>query len=129
MKKMYLAWILIVGGLILSLVEINNIELITHPMCKNNIDTIKNTNRKYKALESDMKEQANAYIIRNKVDLSNGESIKFDDNILEKAGFLKTMQVENDKCTGYVDVKRKTSGYDFKAYIKCTNYTTEGYVD
>ena len=115
MKKMYLAWILIVGGLILSLALIGL--------------NIKNTNRKYKALESDMKEQANAYIIRNKVDLSNGESIKFDDNILEKAGFLKTMQVENDKCTGYVDVKRITSGYDFKAYIKCTNYTTEGYVD
>lgn len=39
-------------------VEINNIELITHPMCKNNIDTIKNTNRKYVNIVNDGKESS-----------------------------------------------------------------------
>jgi hypothetical protein len=115
MKKMYIAWGLIMSGLILSLVFIGL--------------NIKNQNKAYKSLEADMVEQANAYIIVNKVDLNDGESIKFDDNILSKAGLLKSMKVENDECTGYVDVKKKTSGYDAKAYIKCQNYTTEGYID
>ena len=115
MKKIYFAWTLIIGGLILSLIFIGL--------------NIKNENKAYKSLEADMIEQANAYIIINKVDLNDGESIKFDDNILSKAGLLKSMKVDNDECTGYVDVKKKSGGYDSKAYIKCKNYTTDGYID
>lgn len=30
-------------------------------------------------------------------------------------------------CTGYVIVENKNSGFDYKAYVSCPNYTTEGY--
>lgn len=115
MKKMYAAWILIVGGLVLSLIVIGL--------------NIGAENRDYVALENDLKESASVYIKTNEIDLNVGEAIKLDDNILKKANLVTELKVNNDECSGYVKVKRNTTNYEYNAYIKCGKYTTEGYVE
>jgi uncharacterized membrane protein YagU involved in acid resistance len=77
MKKIYAAWIFIVGGLILALVFIGlNINM---------------ENKAYRSLENDMVEAAHKYIINNGIDLSNGESIKLQDDLLLRSEVLTSM--------------------------------------
>lgn len=40
--------------------------------------------------------------------------------------FLDELKYHDDECTGYVTVKL-AKVYQYKAYIKCGNYTTKGY--
>ena len=115
MKKMYAAWIFIIGGLLLSLIFIGL--------------NIKQENKQYKALENDMIEAAQKYIIDNYVELSNGESIKLQDDILLRSNVLSSMKAKDDECTGYVKVKSNGSELESHAYIKCKNYTTKDYVE
>lgn len=42
---------------------------------------------------------------------------------LNEAGLVE----ENKDCDGYVLIKKKISTFDYKAYIKCDKYTTNGY--
>jgi len=35
--------------------------------------------------------------------------------------------VKDKECTGYVEVFKNNTVYDYKAYIKCDNYETKGY--
>jgi hypothetical protein len=115
MKKIYAAWIFIVGGLILALVFIGlNINM---------------ENKAYRSLENDMVEAAHKYIINNGIDLSNGESIKLQDDLLLRSEVLASMKTKDDECTGYVKVKNTGSELDAKAYIKCKNYTSKDYVE
>ena len=115
MKKMYAAWIFIIGGLLLSLIFIGL--------------NIKQENKQYKALENDMIEATQKYIIDNYVELSNGESIKLQDDILLRSNVLSSMKAKDDECTGYVKVKNNGSELESQAYIKCKNYTTKDYVE
>jgi hypothetical protein len=115
MKKMYAAWIFIIGGLLLSLVFIGL--------------NINRENKEYRALENDMVEAAQKYIINNSVELANGESIKLQDDILLRSEVLKSMKTKDDECTGYVKVKNTGSKLDAKAYIKCKGYTSQDYIE
>ena len=115
MKKIYAAWIFIIGGLLLSLVFIGL--------------NINRENKDYRALENDMVEAAQKYIINNSIDLGTGESIKLQDDILLKSESLKSMKAKNEDCVGYVKVKNTGSELDAKAYIKCQGYTTKDYVE
>ena len=115
MKKMYAAWIFLIGVLMLALLVIGY-----------------NTSQKtkdYKAKEQDMIEQASSYITKNDINLSNGESLKLDHQRLIDAGLMQDMKVKDDECEGYIKITKQASGYDYNAYIKCKNYTTEGYID
>lgn len=115
MKKMYLAWILIIGGLLLSLIFIGL--------------NINRESKEYRALENDMIEAAQKYILDNYIELSSGESIKLQDDILLRSNVLSSMKAKDEECTGYVKVKNTGSELESKAYIKCKNYTTKDYVE
>ena len=51
-------------------------------------------------------------------------TITSDDLI--NAGYLKELKVKKDVCTGYVIITKKDI-YEYSAYLKCKNYTTDGY--
>ena len=115
MKKMYAAWIFLVGTLMLALIVIGY--------------NISSKNKDYKAKEQDMIEQASSYIKKNDINLSAGESLKLDHQRLIDAGLMQNMKVNDDECEGYVKITKNTGNYDYKAYIKCKNYTSEGYIE
>lgn len=42
-------------------------------------------------------------------------------------GFLDSTRVGDETCEGYVTIKKGNTVYEYKAYVKCKNYTTKGY--
>ncbi len=74
-----------------------------------------------------MVEASDFYLDINKIDLAVGEGIRLEGKQLIDAKLLSSMAVEEDECEGYVEIKRNITNYDYKAYIKCDSYETEGY--
>lgn len=81
-------------------------------------DSMKN----YNNLESDMIEAASLYIDYGKT--ITGNKISMDE--LNANGYEIDNKVKDDTCTGYVLIKDNIKR-DYKAYLKCENYMTEGY--
>ena len=53
-----------------------------------------------------------------------GSSTKITSEELINAGYNPNL---NDNCIGYVIVKNTNMGFKFNSYVKCPDYTTEGY--
>ncbi len=53
-----------------------------------------------------------------------GESITLKSEKLASDGYDAKLE---ENCTGYVTVDNTNSGFKYKAYIKCPDYTTKGY--
>lgn len=53
-----------------------------------------------------------------------GETATFSAEMLKDEGYDAKLE---DGCVGYVVVENKNSGFSYKAYVKCPDYTTEGY--
>lgn len=113
MKKMYATWIFLISVLFIAILYIGYTF----------IDSIS----LYQALENDMVEAADFYLNINKVNLSVGEEITISSKQLLDDKTLNSMTVDKDECKGYVRIKRSISNYDYQAFIKCTEYQTEGY--
>lgn len=79
----------------------------------------------YKNAENDIKVAAEGYagyyptILKNNLIITNDELIdkKFNEKIV----------IFDEKCDGYVLVKKQGGIYKYIPYIKCKNYTTKGY--
>ncbi len=52
------------------------------------------------------------------------ESVRITYEELKEEGYDAELGLN---CTGYVVVENKNGVYDYKAYVSCPNYTTEGY--
>ena len=113
MKKMVMAWVFLISVLLLALLFFG----YTY------IDSISG----YRTKEADMVEASDFYLTLSNINLSTGEGIRIEDKQLIESKTLSSMKVDDEECKGYVDIKKNVSGYDFKAYIKCENYVTEGY--
>ena len=110
MKKLTIVWtlvlIMIVGGLTYFGLQIK----------KNNPDNIK---------EKAFLEEAKKYLgLYPGLYPSNGGKtiIKYED--MKADGYNKSLESE---CTGYVVVKSVSIGFEYEAYVKCPDYTTDGY--
>ena len=53
--------------------------------------------------------------------------VKVTSDELIQNGYLDELKYNDNICTGYVTV-RLEKVYQYKAYIKCGNYTTKGYL-
>lgn len=81
----------------------------------------------YQILENDIIESAQIYIEINDIKLDYGESIKVKTSKLIEEKCLKSTEVDEDECTGYVVIKKNLKELEYNAYIKCDNYTTIDY--
>lgn len=113
MKKMIAAWLFLALGLLGVLYFIG---------IKYNKEF-----KPYMDLEGDMIESANIYLSLKNISLSIGEKQKIDAELLINNDLLPNLDVKEDKCKGYVQVKRTMSEYDYKAFIKCKRYKTPDY--
>lgn len=53
-----------------------------------------------------------------------GKTFKITNEELKQDGY--NAELEKD-CDGYVVISNDDGGYKYKAYVKCPNYTTDGY--
>ena len=81
----------------------------------------------YRALEADLTEAASIYITVNKIKLKFGDSLTIKAKELQDNNLLPNMEIDDDKCQGYVTVKKAYDNYEYDAYIKCKKYTTADY--
>lgn len=84
----------------------------------------------YKALENDIVEAMKTYYGQdtNLTKLpKNKQKVKITIGELESFGININNIIKDDECDGYGIVTGKTVSHDYKAYIKCKNYTTNNY--
>ena len=78
------------------------------------------TDYTYQQIESNLSAAAKRYY---KTHTDDASTIVISEDLVE-LGYLKSsqLQTKNDACEGYAVIAD-----DFKAYITCSNYETEGY--
>jgi hypothetical protein len=81
-----------------------------------------NNDKKYKVLENDLEESAGLYMIKANILLTKGEKYQITDKMLEEEQLLPDMKVDDDECSGSVEVIKKLDEYVYNPYIKCKNY-------
>ena len=113
MKKMIIIWVFLAVGLVgtLTFIGLQFQEDI----------------KAYRGYEKDIIESAQIYMEINKPTLDVGESLQININKLIKEKFLNTKEVGEDICDGYVIITKKYDKIDYSSYIKCEEYTTDGY--
>ena len=85
--------------------------------------SIENSNKEYLALENDLVEIAKAYIIKGKLSVVSGSSIQIKTSEMIQDHYLNNnLEVNGDKCDGYVTIKRGIDNYEYIPYIKCDKY-------
>lgn len=113
MKKMVICWIILIVGLVGVLTYIGF--------------SYEKSVSEYKSLEADLVESADAYININNINLSIDETLIITEEKLRESDLIKELTVKTDECTGYVEVKKNINKSNYKAYISCKDYQTEGY--
>lgn len=109
MKKMVIAWIFLAIVLFGSLLTIGIVNIKKY--------------EDYKLLESELVDAAQGYIEITDKKVTN-KTIKITEADLESKNILPNMEVNDDTCSGYVNVKKTINGLEYKALIKCEKYET-----
>lgn len=86
---------------------------------------IKKENAPYKKLEEELEKSAIALVGEKPAILSDGNIL--DMNTFKNNGYNINMTVGSDLCDGYVFVNKVMGFYQYESFIKCKNYTTNGY--
>ncbi len=88
---------------------------------------LKNINKEYREVEDILKEKAEKYTSDNFMYPEEGKTIIVTKEELIEKGYLEKLEKDKDTCEGYVVVSTKKV-VNYKAYIKCGKYTTDGYI-
>lgn len=112
MKKILIFWIIIAILLTIALTILGI--------------NIKKQNAPYKELEKTIRFKTESLIGQNPSFL-NALKYKVTIDDLNKNGYEVNSTVNNDACDGYVLIEEKMQVLKYKPYIKCKNYTTNGY--
>ena len=83
--------------------------------------------KEYRNLEGDIEESGQFYVELKDLKLKVGETYRVNLKTLLEEKMLKTLEVGEDLCDGYLIIKKNISDYDYNAYIKCEEYTTVDY--
>ncbi len=113
MKQMYILWGMLVIGLFILL-------LIFGFSYKGKV-------AKYKELEEKIVEAEMRYVDENFLYPNQGDVLKTNASLLIEKGYLDSLDIEQENCSGYAEVKKDKTVFSYKAYIKCNNYKTKGY--
>jgi len=115
MKKVYIVWIIIMLMLVGTLTFIGWYKANTYGV--------------YHELEKNLQSAAESYFGNFPERLPNAGSRSITSEALINGNFLESLETEDDLCIGYVIVTRNTIFYNYRAYIRCGNYTTRGFDD
>lgn len=113
MKKIYIVWALIIV-VMLSLVLYFGFNF-------------SNKNKEYKELEEEILVNAEKYLGANLNEYPTTGSNKVLISKIINYGIDIDLSVNDDMCDGYILITREQMGYDTKVFVKCNNYTTDGY--
>lgn len=81
----------------------------------------------YKKLEENLVERAKKYVEAKFLYPDEKGSVKITLNEMMQDGFAEALKKDDDNCDGYALLSYDGFVYQYKGFIKCTNYTTKGY--
>ena len=113
MKKMIIIWVVIAVMLVGTLTFIGL--------------QFQNSVKPYRAFEKDLIESAQIYMQVNKINLDVKEQKKLTIEQLINEKYLESNEVGEDTCTGYINIEKTYSDYEYYPFIKCEDYTTTDY--
>ena len=117
MKKITIIWLFLMLVLLLALV------FVGFAAVKKKVP--------YNGLENDIVEAMKIYYGQDenlkKLPTKKGNTKKVTIGELEAFGININNIIDEDTCDGYGIVKKETVAFNYKAYIKCDNYSTKGY--
>ena len=115
--------------LIEIIVTVGLLLLVTSLITPKVIDVIE-TNRlkSYMEIERRLEDAASEYMLDNINNYIGITDTKIGKDELEKyVGNISDLIKEKNECDAYVEVKNIFENAEYKAYISCKNYVTEGY--
>lgn len=115
--------------LIELIVTVGLLLLVTSLITPKVIDVIE-TNRlkSYMEIERRLEDAASEYMLDNINNYIGITDTKIGKDELEKyVGNISDLTKEKNECDAYVEVKNIFENAEYKAYISCKNYVTEGY--
>ena len=86
---------------------------------------IQNFNKDYINKENDIVEASKIYVTQNNLGIMNGSTYELSTDELLRLDMINSMEVNGDKCSGHVTIKKTTNSYQYKPYIKCDKYETK----
>ena len=81
----------------------------------------------YKELEEKLKMAEQKYVNDYFLFPKGKDVLKTHKEELIENGYLDNLNLEDEECDGYVTVTDTGTIFNYKAYIKCNTYTTNGY--
>ena len=81
----------------------------------------------YQAFEDKLTKACEKYVDENKLINEENKKLKINIKDLKKEGYIDKLEVNNNKCKGYVNVTETTKDISYEAFIDCGKYKTEGY--
>lgn len=114
MKKMMYIWITIIIILVLSLTIIGL--------------NLNSKNKKYYDLEEKIEEATKVYLGQYPDEFPS-DTLYMTSERLITTSFLDNLNLSDEKCKGYVVVKKVYMYYEYKPFIKCDKYTTNKFND
>ena len=106
-KTFFIIWGLIIVGIV---------GLLTYLGLR-----VKNNLENYEKLENKLISLSEEYVKENEFKLNIG-----DTKTILSENLTNDLKYKDDICKGYVEVSLD-NGYNYKAYIKCNNYETDGF--
>ena len=87
----------------------------------------KNKLKKYEDLENKLEESAKQYVDQKFLYPEANQNIKITLEELKREEFIDNLNVDDEECDGYEIVSHDGSTFQYKAYIKCSDYKTKNY--
>lgn len=113
MKKMIITWV------VLLILLVGTLTFIGY--------RYSDSRKIYYTLENDIIEAGDTYLKVNEMTLGVNDKIKLTTKQLKDADFLTNSLIDEEICKGYIIIEKTLKNYNFDAYIKCAEYTTNGY--
>ena len=86
-----------------------------------------NQNKDYKEKENEIEKIVAKYLGEHLNEFPSAGSKDIKLSYIIEQGIDVDLNVNNDVCDGYVNVKKVNISYEYKGYIKCKDYMTTGY--
>lgn len=81
----------------------------------------------YKKVEEQLVETAKKYVEVKFLYPDEKSSVKITLDEMKQDGYAEDLKKDDDLCDGYVILSHDGFVYQYKGYIKCSNYTTKDY--
>lgn len=84
-------------------------------------------NKVYTDMEKSLVNATQKYVEKSFAYPKDNDELRVDYDQLKESGLIDKLEVNDNKCKGYVIVKKNELVYEYKGYVNCKDYKTKNY--